>query len=108
MTNLSTAEDAERQIGDLEEQLAAAEHRADTAEEQLRRVHRAVRAFKQRQLAAQQETAAAAFDVGRAKQPAAVERSWGVEDPTLDSRFQHFLDGEGTDDVARKWILEQT
>ena len=33
-------------------------------------------------------------------------QAWPVEDPSLDSRFQNFLDGEGEQDAARKWMLE--
>lgn len=113
VTSVSTAEDFDYQVADLTAQLAAATQRAHAAEErahiaetQLRRVHAAVRAFKERQLTAQHAAAAAAFQTTTQANPP--DRSWAVEDPTLDSRFQHFLDGEGDDDAARKWILDQT
>lgn len=95
------------QVAELTAQLEAALKRANVAEEQLRRVHAAVRAFKERQLAAQHAasvTAAAAAAAAAAK-PQAAPQEWVPEDPSLDVRFQAFLNGEGDEDAARKWIL---
>ena len=94
------------QVAELTAQLEAALKRANVAEEQLRRVHAAVRAFKERQLAAQHAasvTAAAAAASASARRQAPQE--WVAEDPSLDVRFQAFLNGEGDEDAARKWIL---
>ena len=91
--------DQSDQIAHLIAQLEQAQRRADVAEAQLRRVHAAVRDFKQRQLNAQRDAAAAqALRV-------VPEKSWGTEDPTLDVRFDEFINGEGAEDAARKWIL---
>lgn len=101
-----TSHTAEDQIAYLSAQLEAALHRANVAEEQLRRVHAAVRSFKARQLAAKQ----AASEAERIRRQRLASRgmfqAWPVEDPSLDSRFQNFLDGEGEQDAARKWMLE--
>lgn len=96
------------QVAELTAQLEAALKRANVAEEQLRRVHAAVRAFKERQLAAQHAasvTAAAAAASASARPQAPQE--WVAEDPSLDVRFQAFLNGEGDEDAARKWILAE-
>lgn len=96
------------QVAELTAQLEAALKRANVAEEQLRRVHAAVRAFKERQLAAQHAasvTAAAAAASASARRQAPQE--WVAEDPSLDVRFQAFLNGEGDEDAARKWILAE-
>ena len=93
--------DHDQQIAHLHAQLQHALHRANVAEEQLRRVHAAVRAFKERQLAAKHAAHVAAVTAS-----ANVNRgSWVAEDPSLDIRFQEFLDGESGEDAARKWIL---
>lgn len=96
------------QVAELTAQLETALKRANVAEEQLRRVHAAVRAFKERQLAAQHAasvTAAAAAASASARPQAPQE--WVAEDPSLDVRFQAFLNGEGDEDAARKWILAE-
>lgn len=101
-----TSHTAEEQIAHLSAQLEAALHRANVAEEQLRRVHAAVRAFKARQLAAKRAASAAAQVPQQPQAPSGMFQPWVAEDPTLDSRFQDFLDGEGEADAARRWILE--
>jgi len=95
---------SDQQIAQLTAQLEAALHRANVAEEQLRRVHAAVRAFKGRQLAAKHAAAATAAAVAATARPT---HTWGTEDPSLDVRFQEFLNGEGDQDAARKWILAE-
>lgn len=90
MNSSAVTVNTDQQIAELTAQLQTALHRANVAEEQLRRVHAAVRAFKQRQLAAKSFAPA---------------QTWAPEDPTMDVRFQEFLDGEGAQDAARKWIL---
>jgi len=96
-----------RHVAQLTRELDAARKRADVAEEQLRRVHAAVRAFKQRQLAARQ----AAVTTAQAKVPVEVAtglyQSWPAADPSLDDRFQDFLDGQVEEDRARKWMLDE-
>lgn len=94
----------DQQIAQLTAQLEAAVHRANVAEEQLRRVHAAVRAFKERQLAAKH---AAAVTAAAAAATAPSTHTWGTADPSLDVRFQEFLNGEGDEDAARKWILAE-
>ena len=98
------------QVAELTAQLEAALKRANVAEEQLRRVHAAVRAFKERQLAVQHAasvTAAAAAAAASASARPQAPQEWVAEDPSLDVRFQAFLNGEGDEDAARKWILAE-
>lgn len=102
MNPASVTMNADQQIAELTARLEAAKHRADVAEEQLRRVHAAVRAFKERQLAAKHAALVAQPLTVSSHAPA---QTWIPEDPTLDIRFQEFLDGEGDQDAARKWIL---
>jgi len=97
--------DLEIQVAHLTAELQAARGRADTAEEQLRRVHAAVRAFKERQLTAQRAQAAAAAATAPV-QASGLYKDWPAADPSLDDRFQNFLDGEDENDAARKWMLD--
>lgn len=106
-SSLAPSPTAEHQIAQLHAELAAARRRADVAEEQLRRVHAAVREFKDRQLAAKKAQAVAA-EANMAQEKAnGLFRAWPAADPSLDDRFQDFLDGEEVDDAARKWMLDQ-
>ncbi len=104
MNTTAATINADRQIEELTAQLQVALHRANVAEEQLRRVHAAVRAFKERQLAAKHAARVAAAKAVSVQRQTPTEE-WAPEDPTLDIRFQEFLDGEGDQDAARKWIL---
>jgi len=97
-------------IAQLEIQLRVAEERATIAEEQLRRVHVAVRAFKQKQLRArasqqqaEQRGAAQAVQVESSEQFA----SWGESDPTLDDRLDEYLRADFEPDSSRDWMLRE-
>jgi hypothetical protein len=112
-------------IAHLERELAAANERANVAEEQLRRVHIAVRAFKQSQTnaksrrddliraaraqaekivrEAQQNTAQATTSAGQGS----VYGSWLVSDPTLDQRLDDYLRSDFEPDRSRDWMLSE-
>lgn len=94
-------------IAELEARLRVAEERAVVAEEQLRRVHIAVRAFKQKQLAARQ--AQMASNAAKTKQSvsAGVDSSWATSDPSLDERLDEYLSNDFEPDRSRDWMLRQ-
>ena len=102
-TIINTASSAE-EIVRLTAELAHARERARVAEEQLQRVHTAVRAFKQSQIASRQAAAKAAFEDA----PSGIYQPWATSDPSLDDRFQEFLDGGTEQDPARKWMLDES
>lgn len=106
-SSLAPGQTAEQQIAHLHAQLAVAHRRADVAEQQLRRVHAAVRDFKQRQLAAKQAEAAIAQAKMATQTSTGLFQAWPAADPSLDDRFQDFLNGEDGDDAARKWMLDE-
>lgn len=76
------------------------------AEEQLVRVHAAVRAFKQRQVEAQRTAAKAMFETQGATQSTGIMKSWPVNDPSLDERFERFFETSEGHDSSRKWMLD--
>ncbi len=95
-------------IVELETQLRAAEERANVAEEQLRRVHVAVRAFKKKQL----EARAAQLKAQVASATPVDDRtnlysSWAVSDPSLDDRLDQYLSSDFEPDRSRDWMLRQ-
>ena len=95
-------EDPSVTIARLRSELIVAHERARVAEQQLHRVYVAVRAFKQRQIAARQRTN------GRANQaPAQDDQSYGWPkiDPTLDERFEEYIESDFEPDRSRSWIL---
>lgn len=114
-------------VAELERELAAATARADVAEEQLQRVHIAVRAFKQSQTNAKarrdelMRSARAQADkiVREAKQNVDAQRasvppgsaglygSWLVSDPGLDERLDDYLQSEFEPDRSRDWMLSE-
>lgn len=104
-TTITSSVTSAQEIARLTAELEHARQRARVAEEQLHRVHRAVRAFKQSQIAARQAAAKAAFD--ETPKSSGVYQSWATTDPSLDDRFQEFLDGGTEPDRARKWMLEE-
>ena len=81
-------------IARLQHELRVAQERADVAEEQLRRVHVAVRAFKEKQM---QERVSSAH----AQKPAA----WQDGDPSLDERLDQYLLSDFEPDRSRTWML---
>ena len=89
-------------IARLEHELRIAIERATVAEEQLRRVHVAVRAFKDKQLKAR---AAAAAQPVPAEASSGLYRSWAVSDPTLDDRLTNYLESDFEPDRSRDWML---
>lgn len=110
-------------IARLEREVAAATERANVAEDQLRRVHTAVRAFKQSQTNAKSRRdelvraarAQAEKIVHEAKQSTAqaptragegsIYGSWLVSDPTLDERLDDYLRSDFEPDQSREWML---
>ncbi len=110
-------------IARLEREVAAATERANVAEDQLRRVHTAVRAFKQSQANAKSRRdelvraarAQAEKIVHEAKQSTAqaptrlgegsIYGSWLVSDPTLDERLDDYLRSDFEPDQSREWML---
>lgn len=114
-------------ISYLERALKAETTRADVAEEQLRRVHIAVRAFKQSQTNAKNRRdelmrsarAQAEKIVREAKQvagppansgpagPNSLYSSWLVADPGLDDRLDDYLQSEFEPDRSRDWMLSE-
>lgn len=116
-------------IARLERELAAANARADVAEEQLRRVHIAVRAFKQSQTNAKARRdellRAARANAERivrdardqSVQPApeakpsengSVYGTWMVSDPGLDERLDDYLQSDFEPDRSRDWMLSES
>ncbi len=92
-------------IARLEHELRIAVERATVAEEQLRRVHVAVRAFKDKQLKARAAAAAQAAAAVPAEPSSGLYRSWAVSDPTLDDRLTNYLESEFEPDRSRDWML---
>lgn len=113
------------QVARLERELAAAGARADVAEEQLQRVHIAVRAFKQSQTNAKgrrdellrSARAQAEKIIREAKQNADAQPStadgasiygtWMVSDPSLDERLDDYLQSDFEPDRSRNWMLNE-
>lgn len=122
-----TEEDTMLRIARLERELAAATARADVAEQQLQRVHIAVRAFKQSQTNAKARRdellraarANAERIVREAKEhvadtsaavtssPSGIYSSWAVSDPGLDERLDDYLQSEFEPDRSRDWMLNE-
>lgn len=101
---------AATRIAELEAKLHHAEERATVAEEQLRRVHVAVRAFKEKQLearAAQLKAQIAANDSAAAEPAdrASLYSSWATQDPSLDERLDEYLSNDFEPDRSRDWML---
>jgi cell division septum initiation protein DivIVA len=112
-------------IARLEHEVAIATERATVAEEQLKRVHIAVRAFKQSQTNAQARREGlmksarkhAEEIVQKAKKDAenleaapvvnrgSLYNSWLVSDPSLDERLDDYLQSEFEPDRSRDWML---
>lgn len=104
--------------------LAEAEQRARTAEEQLLRVHRAIRAVKKEsrrvrrqgsaiidgarehatELVRQAELEARARRIGPSAGGHRFE-GWHDSDPTLDEKLEHYLRNDLEPDRSRDWIL---
>lgn len=91
-------------IARLEHELRTAVERATVAEEQLRRVHIAVRAFKDKQLQARADAANAPTPPAEAASNG-LYRSWAVNDPTLDERLDNYLQSDFEPDRSRDWML---
>lgn len=106
--------DSTATIARLQAELAQAQKRAVIAEQQLARVYESIRAHKARQMQIYQEQAAVARQEAQAAAAAATapqqeapaaEPSWPVVDPTLDERFEEYLDSALQPDKARRWML---
>lgn len=99
-------------IEQLEAQLRVAQERAVVAEEQLRRVHVAVRAFKKKQLESRAAQVKAQIISADAQAPQQSDRtglysSWATSDPSLDERLDEYLSNEFEPDRSRDWMLRQ-
>ncbi len=98
-------------IEQLEAELRVAQERAVVAEEQLRRVHLAVRAFKKKQLesrAAQVKAQIMAAEAAPTQSDrTALYSSWATTDPSLDERLDEYLSNEFEPDRSRDWMLRQ-
>jgi len=94
-------------IAQLETRLRAAEERATVAEEQLRRVHEAVREFKRKQMQAAARRANAQVPATEAKPVDKSEQyaTWRDSDPTLDDRLDEYLRSDFEPDRSRDWML---
>ena len=121
----ASSESPATRIARLERELAIATERATVAEEQLKRVHIAVRAFKQSQTNAQARREGlmqsarkhAEEIVQKAKKDAenlesapavngaSLYNSWLVSDPSLDARLDDYLQSEFEPDQSRDWML---
>ena len=95
-----------QQIAELQARLHVAEQRARVAEEQLQRVHEAVRAFKQKQIRARAAQAEAAKRSSTAA-PSSYFDGLETEDPSLDERLSDFLESEFEPDRSRSWMLSR-
>ena len=97
------------EIERLERELEAARNRASVAEDQLRRVHTAVRAFKEKQIDARATNTANALATEKAAKveasPSGIYTSWAVNDPSLDERLDEYLSSEFEPDRSRDWML---
>jgi len=89
-------------ISHLRAELANAHERARVAEEQLQRVYVAVRSYKKRHIAARQRADAQANSVANKD---VKSQGWPTIDPTLDERFEEYIDSEFEPDRSRTWIL---
>ena len=105
-------------VAQLEMQLLEAKERARVAEEQLQRVHVAVRAFKQKQVEAREAHIKAAQHQQALQQQqqqqaqAAADRSslyssWATADPSLDNRLDEYLQSDFEPDRSRDWMLRE-
>ena len=107
-------------VAQLEMQLLEAQERARVAEEQLQRVHVAVRAFKQKQVeareahikAAQHQQALQQQQQQQQQAQAAADRSslyssWATADPSLDNRLDEYLQSDFEPDRSRDWMLRE-
>jgi hypothetical protein len=96
-------------IARLENELRVAQQRAIVAEEQLRRVHAAVRTFKEKQMQARAsaiaERAAAARTAVMSSR-SGMYQSWESSDPSLDQRLDNYLENDFEPDRSRDWMLE--
>lgn len=121
----ASSESPARRIARLEHELAVATERAAVAEEQLKRVHIAVRAFKQSQTNAKArreglmqsarkhaeeivkkaKTEAENVGSGAAVNRASLYNSWLVSDPSLDERLDDYLQSDFEPDRSRDWML---
>jgi cell division septum initiation protein DivIVA len=121
----ASSESSAMRITRLEHELGIATERATVAEEQLKRVHIAVRAFKQSQTNAQARREGlmksarkhAEEIVQKAKKDAenleaapvvnrgSLYNSWLVSDPSLDERLDDYLQSEFEPDRSRDWML---
>jgi len=121
----ASSESSATRIARLEHELAVAIERATVAEEQLKRVHIAVRAFKQSQTNAQArreglmqnarkhaeeivhkaKTDAENLESAPAVNSASLYNSWLVSDPSLDERLDDYLQSEFEPDRSRDWML---
>jgi len=95
-----------QQIAELQARLQLAEQRARVAEEQLQRVHEAVRAFKQKQMRARAAQAEAAKRASNAAPSNYFDRL-DTEDPSLDERLSDFLESDFEPDRSRSWMLSR-
>lgn len=120
-----SSESPATRVARLEHELAVATDRATVAEEQLKRVHIAVRAFKQSQSNAQArreglmqsarrhaeeivqkaKTDAENLESATAVNSASLYNSWLVSDPSLDERLDDYLQSEYEPDRSRDWML---
>jgi cell division septum initiation protein DivIVA len=121
----ASSESPVTRIARLEHELAVATERAAVAEEQLKRVHIAVRAFKQSQTNAQArredlmqsarkhaqeivrkaKTEVEKLESAPAAKSASLYNSWLVSDPSLDERLDDYLQSEFEPDRSRDWML---
>jgi hypothetical protein len=90
-------------IARLENELRVARERAAVAEEQLRRVHAAVRTFKEKQLRARTTAIAARAAAAQAT----LYQNWGSSDPSLDERLDNYLESDFEPDRSRDWMLQE-
>lgn len=115
MSSIVQIQTPAEQIAELQARVRSAEQRAEVAEEQLRRVHHAVREFKQKQMQAraaqiraQQEAATQqrAAQVAASQQPkSGFYAALADADPTLDERLEEYLQSDLEPDRARNWML---
>lgn len=127
MQQTRTDESTTLRIARLERELAAATARADVAEEQLQRVHIAVRAFKQSQTNSKARRdeliraaranaerivrdAKAQADLSQPdgpQGPSGLYSSFLASDPGLDERLDDYLQSDFEPDRSRDWMLNQ-
>lgn len=120
---LSTNRELEAKIAALRVALARAEHRAELAEEQLLRVHRAVRSVKTESRRVRRHgtniiegaRAHATELVRQAEREVRAKRvgtsqghrfeGWNDADPNLDEKLDSYLQNDMEPDPSRDWIL---